>query len=362
MLLGVERHRPRGTRHRRAPGTTPTTASPASRAVGSTQSSIQSWTRPRPTRRPRRHGRAGRPGRERAPPGGRRRSSRPAARGGGGCPGSRSAWQVPASPPGPPRSAARVRSRGPTSPSGAGRSNWGPSGDSTMVRRPVGPMRSRRACLRIRSKASSTETPRERATAPLACSITTRLFRANCSCSVSSSARRISRSWMIAIVATSASAWRTRASSASSRRLHAEDVERADHLVAQPHRERVDRVHARRQRGLANAGHREPAPPGRSRVTGLRCGSSRGRGPHRAGPGRARAAGHSRRRRPRTAVGRRVGQHQSRGGRAGISVACPPPVQELDDVEVRDEGVGHSTNTSATGSIPIMRPPSPSPG
>ena len=63
------------------------------------------------------------------------------------------------------------------------------------------------------SNASSTGMSSVRATAPFACSMTTRLLRANCSCSVSSSARRRARSCIRPIVAMSDRARATRRSS-----------------------------------------------------------------------------------------------------------------------------------------------------
>ena len=81
-----------------------------------------------------------------------------------------------------------------------------------------------------------------RATAPLACSITIRLLRANWSCSVTSCARRTARSCM-----------RRDRGDVGQRPDRAallvvqevgtvaEDVERPDHLAAEPHREAVRR-------------------------------------------------------------------------------------------------------------------------
>ena len=69
-----------------------------------------------------------------------------------------------------------------------------------------------RARSRSRLKAWSMSTPRRSASLPLACSMTTRLFSAACSCSLRVSLCRMLRSCSKLMVATSARAWPTRMS------------------------------------------------------------------------------------------------------------------------------------------------------
>ncbi len=96
------------------------------------------------------------------------------------------------------------------------------------------------------------------ASAPLACSMHTRLLRAPWSCSVSSSPRRMARSWSSPMVATSASAWTicdVGLGHAAGR--GAEDVEGSDHLPgAVAAGTRGPSGTRPRRRGARSCGHR----------------------------------------------------------------------------------------------------------
>ncbi len=127
---------------------------------------------------------------------------------------------------------------------------------------------------------------------PLACSITMRLFRAVCSCSVRVSRWWIARCWSSPMVATSASAWPRRSEgSVEGAGLDGEEVQCADDLGPQAHRHRVHGGEA----GLASRPRRTGAngwpTTDQPRRRAGRWRSSPGRVPRRSGSETAPAGG-----------------------------------------------------------------------
>ena len=182
---------------------------------------------------------------------------------------------------------------------------------------------------------------------PLACSMTTRLCRAVCSCSVRTSPRRIARSCRMPIVATSASACPSARSASGSDPGGVEQVQRPDRFTAQPQRQRVHGAEGPRVRERRDeAGHR-------SRGLGQVGNADRGGGAETV---QARAlvglqlqqlhqlgllAGGGDR--PQLAAG--VAEHDpGRVGGQQLDAVAHQPVEQVDDVVVVDQVSASATN------------------
>jgi hypothetical protein len=124
------------------------------------------------------------------------------------------------------------------------------------------------ACWRRSRKAWSCPRQGARRACPWACWMTTRLLRAACGCSAMASRRRTFRSCSKPTGAISARAWPIRRSPwPNEPRVSAEQVQRADDLLAQPHRHGL---HGAEPGPVvaANRGHIWPGPVTSPTVTG----------------------------------------------------------------------------------------------
>ena len=218
--------------------------------------------------------------------------------------------------------------------------------------------------LRLRAKLRSPRTrgrgqPPYCARTPLACSMTTRLFSAVCSCSASTSpggspAPAGCRSWR-----RRPAPGRAQVGSGSGPGVVAEQVERADRLAPQPQRQRVDRAEVaalrRPPRRMAASGRRASARS--ATLTGAAVWKQSRHGPsslcscnnsmHVARPRlEAATARSSRRASPSRCRPRR---------RQQLDAEVDQPVQQVDDVVVVDQGVGQGDEGPADGFLALAR-------